>query len=55
METQPLRSKMWSCGSLGEALAVLEASADMPSDPDTLKKIAQENHGHLSGFESLVM
>lgn len=42
MSTLNLQSRLWSCSSLDEALAVMGATGEMPSDPEELKVVVKE-------------
>ena len=42
MASQPLKSNLWSCSSLDEALRMLKQTERMPDDPNHLQKMIQD-------------
>ena len=39
---EPLRSRMWSCSTLEDALSVVEQTMSMPSDPAVLRQYVKD-------------
>lgn len=42
MSTLDLKSRLWSCATLADALAALEMTSEMPSDPEDLKSLIED-------------
>ena len=49
MSTEELRSRLWSCSDLSEAIEVMDKTSQMPSDPQELLKLAQESQTMRGG------
>ena len=47
MASQPLKSNLWSCSSLDEALSMLKQTERMPDDPNELQKMIQDNPAQI--------
>ena len=43
MSTEELRSRLWSCSDLSEAIEIMDKTSTMPSDPQELLKLAKES------------
>lgn len=54
MSTVDLKSRLWSCATLEEALAALDVTAEMPSNPEDLKDLVEDPTKVIVGNDFLL-